>query len=93
MSSLPFDPQSVPSPCFVIDPAEIERNLRILKTVHERTGCDILAALKAFAAHKLFPLMREYLQGTCASGPHEAQLGAEEFGGETHVYAPRLQGR
>ncbi|MGK0187779.1 MAG: carboxynorspermidine decarboxylase [Verrucomicrobiales bacterium] len=91
MPCLPFAPTSVPSPCFVIDEAGIERNLQALKSIHDRTGCAVLAALKAFAAHDLFPMMREYLQGTCCSGPHEAQLGAEMFGGETHVYAPAFK--
>jgi carboxynorspermidine decarboxylase len=88
MTQLPFDPTTVPSPCFVIDLPILEENLKKLRTVHERTGCSVLAALKAFAAHHAFPMMRNYLQGTCASGPHEARLGAEAFGGETHVYAP-----
>ncbi|MEZ5325262.1 MAG: hypothetical protein R3F19_09375 [Verrucomicrobiales bacterium] len=86
-----FDPNTVPSPCFVIDEAAVERNLTRLRSVHERTGCSVLAALKAFAPHALFPMMREYLQGTCCSGPHEARLGAEMFGGETHVYAPAFK--
>ncbi|MGV6820741.1 MAG: carboxynorspermidine decarboxylase, partial [Parvularcula sp.] len=36
----------------------------------------------------VFPLMRDYLDGTTASGLHEARLGAEEFGKEVHVYNP-----
>lgn len=36
----------------------------------------------------VYPLIREYLAGTTASGLYEARLGHEEFGGETHVYAP-----
>lgn len=35
----------------------------------------------------VFPLLRQVLDGTCASSPHEARLGHEEFGGETHVFA------
>jgi carboxynorspermidine decarboxylase len=35
-----------------------------------------------------FPLIGRYLQGICASSPHEARLGREEFDGEVHVYAP-----
>lgn len=91
MPSVPFDSSAVPSPCFVIDEAAIERNLGTLRGVHDRTGASILIALKAFAAHALFPMMRRHLQGSCASGPHEARLGAEEFGGETHVYAPAFK--
>ena len=35
-----------------------------------------------------YPLMREYLAGTTASGLYEAKLGCEEFGKETHVFSP-----
>ena len=35
-----------------------------------------------------FPLMRDTLDGTTASGEYEARLGREEFGKEVHVYAP-----
>jgi len=83
-----FDPASVPSPCFVIDEAALRRNLSILKEVQERSGATILLALKAFACWPLFPLIREYLPGICASGPHEARLGREEFGGQVHTYSP-----
>ena len=45
-------------------------------------------AMKAFAMPAVFPLMRQSLDGTTASGPYEARLGKEEFGKEVHVYAP-----
>jgi carboxynorspermidine decarboxylase len=35
-----------------------------------------------------FPLMRDVLDGTTASGEYEARMGSEEFGKEVHVYAP-----
>ena len=35
----------------------------------------------------MFPLIREYLDGICASSPWEARLGREEFGGEVHAFA------
>ncbi len=34
-----------------------------------------------------FPLVREYLHGICASSPHEARLGREDFGKEVHSFA------
>lgn len=82
-----FDPTRVPSPCFVIDEVAIERNLKILHDVQEKTGAKILAALKAFSCWHLAPLISRYLSGTCASGYHEARLGKEEFGGEVHVFS------
>ena len=35
-----------------------------------------------------FPMMRDVLDGTTASGEYEARMGREEFGKEVHVYAP-----
>lgn len=83
-----FDLSQVPTPCYVCDLSLLRRNLEILEQVQKRTGCRILMALKGFAMHATFPLIRRYLQGTSASSPHEARLGAEEFGGELHVYEP-----
>lgn len=82
-----FNPSCVPSPCFVIDKAAIEDNLKILNRVQRESGAKVLGALKAFSCWSLAPLIREYLSGTCASGLHEARLGREEFGGEVHCYS------
>ncbi len=83
-----FDPGRVPSPSYVVDRGALERNLRILDSVQQRTGCHILLALKGFAMFRVFPLISRYLKGVCASSPHEARLGREEFGGEVHGHAP-----
>jgi carboxynorspermidine decarboxylase len=78
----------VPSPCYVIDERAIEENCRILHEVQKETGCKILLALKGFAIFSLFPTIKKYLNGTCASGLYEARLGKEKFGKELHVFAP-----
>ena len=83
-----FDPSIVPSPCYVCDLGLLRKNLEVIAGVRQRTGCKILLALKGFAMFSTFPLINRYLQGTCASSPHEARLGKEEFGGEVHAYAP-----
>ncbi|QEN06508.1 carboxynorspermidine decarboxylase [Oceanispirochaeta crateris] len=83
-----FNPADLPTPCFVIDEGALRRNLSLLKEVQDRAGCTVLLALKAFACWPLFPLIKEYLPGICASGPHEARLGREEFGGQVHTYSP-----
>lgn len=77
-----FDPNRVPSPCFVVDEAAVERNLKILHRVQQESGAKVLLALKAFSMFSLAPLISKYLSGTCASGLHEARLGFEEFRGE-----------
>jgi carboxynorspermidine decarboxylase len=83
-----LDPRRVPSPCFVVDEAAVEENLRILERVQRESGAKILLALKAFSMWSLAPLVMKYLKGTCASGLHEARLGREEFGGEVHTFSP-----
>jgi carboxynorspermidine decarboxylase len=82
-----LDLARLPSPCFVVDEVAVERNLHILKSVADRSGAKVLAALKAFSMWSLADLSKQYLNGTCASGLHEARLGFEEYGGEVHVFA------
>ncbi|MCI7125645.1 MAG: carboxynorspermidine decarboxylase [Agathobaculum sp.] len=78
----------LPTPCFIVDENRLVQNLAVLRDVMERTGAKILLAQKAFSMFSVYPLLREYLSGSTASGLFEARLGHEEFGGETHVYAP-----
>jgi carboxynorspermidine decarboxylase len=78
----------LPTPCYVVDEARLIKNLELLKSVAQRSGCKVLLAQKAFSMFSLYPLIRRYLDGTAASGLNEAKLGAEHFGGETHVYSP-----
>lgn len=86
---LAIDPNKVPdSPCWVIDLAALEDNLKLLAHVQREAECKILLALKGFATWSTFPLVAGYLAGATASSPHEAQLAREKLGGEVHVYAP-----
>jgi carboxynorspermidine decarboxylase len=78
----------VRTPCYIVSTGAIKRNLEILDSVQTRTGAKILLALKAYAMWSTFPLIRKYLHGVCASGPIEARLGREEFGGEVHTFSP-----
>lgn len=80
--------EKIATPYFLVDEERIVHNLEILKSVSDETGCRILLAQKAFSMYACYPLLSRYLSGTTASGLFEARLGAEEFGGETHVYSP-----
>ena len=80
--------QDFRTPYFYVDEKKLIENLQILKEVAEKSGCRILLAQKAFSMFACYPLMREYLAGTTASGLYEARLGKEEFGKETHVFSP-----
>lgn len=83
-----LDFNELPTPCYVIDERLLLRNLEILYSVQDRTGCSILLALKGFAMHGLFPLIGEYLKGVTSSSLFEARLGYEKMGKEVHICAP-----
>lgn len=80
--------ESFETPYFLVDETRLRRNLSVLKSVCDRTGCKILLAQKAFSMYSVYPVIREYLAGTTASGLYEAKLGHDYFGGETHVFSP-----
>lgn len=80
--------EDLPTPCYIVDIAALERNLQLLKQIKDETGCRILLAQKAFSMYGLYPLIAEYLDGCTASGLFEARLGQEEMGKENHVFAP-----
>jgi carboxynorspermidine decarboxylase len=81
-------PAVIQTPAYVLDEALLERNLATAARIKRETGCKILLATKAFALPAAFPLMRDTLDGTTASGEYEARMGHEEFGKEVHVYSP-----
>lgn len=89
MTTIDFN--ALPTPCFVVDENLLKRNLEILKYVKDQTGCKILLAQKGFSMFHFYPLMAQYLDGTTASSVNEARLGYEEFGKETHVFAPAFK--
>lgn len=80
--------KNLTTPYFLVDESLLRKNLEILRDVSRQSGCKILLAQKAYSMYYSYPIIREYLDGTTASGLYEARLGYEEFGGETHVYSP-----
>ena len=81
----------LPSPCWLLEEEKLLKNLELLQFVKEKSGAKILLALKGYALWKSFPLIRQYLDGCCASGLYEARLAQEEFGKEVHTYAPAFK--
>ena len=76
------------TPCYVVQEQKLRENLEILREIREETGCHILLAQKAFSMYRLYPMIRQYLDGATASGLHEARLGYEEMGKENHIFSP-----
>jgi len=83
--------KGIRTPAYVLDEALLVQNMKAAADLRDRTKIKLLLALKAFSAYDVFPLMRDSLDGTTASGLYEAKLGAEAFGGEVHVYSPAFK--
>ncbi len=83
-----LDFNQVKTPAYILDERLLEKNLQVLKSVMDRTGCKILLAQKGFSMFAVYPLIKKYLCGTTASSLYEAKLGYEEMGGETHIFSP-----
>ena len=78
---------SLPTPCYLLDKAQLRRNGEILLGVQKRTGCKILLAQKAFSNFDCYPVLAPYLAGTEASGLYESRLGKEALPDkENHVF-------
>ncbi|MGI5891660.1 MAG: carboxynorspermidine decarboxylase [Bacillota bacterium] len=85
---LNFDVYALPTPYYIVDETLLIKNLEILQNIVEHTGCKILLAQKAFSMFSFYPLIGNYLSGTCASGLFEAKLGYEQMGKENHIFSP-----
>ncbi len=87
---------TIPTPCYVLESERLEKNAKILEIVRQQSGAKVLLALKGYAFWREFGILRQKLNGCCASGLYEAKLAFEEFGGrESHkeicVYSPAFK--
>ena len=87
------DVSAFQTPCFVVNLAKLDDNLRILERVQSESGAKILLALKGFAFFPAAQQIMKVLKGTTSSGLHELMLGSSHFGGESHVYCPAYDPR
>ncbi len=76
------------TPCYLTDARLLKKNTALLRQIQDETGCKILLAQKAFSMFSAYPLIRDDLAGTTASGLYEAKLGRKHFGKEVHVFSP-----
>ena len=88
---LDIDISKLPTPCYITDEKLLIKNLEVLKSVKDGTGCKILLAQKAFSMYSTYPLISQYLDGVTSSGLFEARLGFEEMGKEVHTFAPAFR--
>lgn len=87
MNAQPLDIDKVQTPAYVLEEANLKKNLAILDRVQKESGAKIILALKGFAFWGAFPWVREVLHGATASSLHEARLAHEEMKKEVHVYS------
>lgn len=78
------------TPYYLIDEELLEKNLKVLHYIKEKTGCKILLAQKCFSMFSVYSLIGKYLDGTTVSGLFETKLGHEEMKKENHVYSACL---
>jgi carboxynorspermidine decarboxylase len=83
--------KNIKTPVWIIEERLLKNNLEILKYIKKNSDCKILLALKGYAIYSTFNIIREYLDGCCASGLHEAILANEEFRKEVHTYSPAFK--
>lgn len=86
--SEPLLNSAIPSPCYVLESAKLENNLKLMAEVQQQANIKIILALKGFSMWSAFPQVGKYLQGCTASSVWEAQLAQQEMGKEVHAYAP-----
>jgi carboxynorspermidine decarboxylase len=79
---------TIPSPCFVLETALLDRNLAIFDRLQREAPIRVMLALKAFSLFHSFPQIHNTLPGASASSLWEARLIKEEFSDEVHLYAP-----
>lgn len=85
--------RALKTPYYICYEELLEKNLKLLEYVQNKSGAKIILALKGFAMWSSFELCAKYLKGCTASGLHEARLAHEEFclynpHAEVHTYSP-----
>ena len=83
-----IDFNQFPSPCYIMEEELLRRNLKLIKSVKDKAGVEIILAFKSFAMWRSFPIFREYIDHSTASSVYEARLALEEFGSKAHTYSP-----
>ncbi len=76
---------AIPTPCYVLESERLEKNAKILEIVRQQSGAKVLLALKGYAFWREFGILRQKLNGCCASGLYEASSLLKSLGGERAI--------
>ncbi len=80
--------EQIQAPAYVADEQRLRDGLKKFQHIKDKSGTQIIYAIKGCPLYPLFPIIAETLDGSTASGPYEARLGHTHFGKETHVFCP-----
>ena len=78
----------IPTPFYIVYEDRMERNLKLIKDVAERSGAKIIMAFKANALWKTFPVIARYCRASTASSLNEMRLSLDYLRGDVHAYCP-----
>lgn len=78
----------IPSPCYVLEEQWLVKNLELLQHIQQSAHIEVICALKGYAMHSTFPLVKKYLSGATASSLHEAKLINDYMHVKAHTYCP-----
>ncbi|AII14223.1 carboxynorspermidine decarboxylase [Campylobacter iguaniorum] len=78
----------IKTPAYVCEEAKLKSNLELLSYVAERSGANVLCALKGFAFSLGMPMVASALHGATCSGLHEAKYAKEHGFKSVHTYCP-----
>lgn len=84
---------SVETPAFVYDEAEVARVLDLCSMIQAETGCRILYSVKPLCLVPLLDMMAPQLAGFAVSSPFEAKLARSTLaeGGSIHFTSPGIR--
>jgi len=80
--------KDIPSPCYVMEENLLKKNIKLIRDISEKTGNEIIFALKSFSMWSVFPLFRDNVPGATASSLYELKLWAENINQKAHIYSP-----
>ncbi len=81
------------SPAFVLDEARLIKNLDVLATLRQQSGCKVLYSIKSLPFSTILAMAKPFVDGFSASSLFEARLADEilEGGGSIHLTTPGIR--
>jgi len=80
--------KEIPSPCYVMEEDLLKKNISLIRNISEKTGNEIIFAIKSFAMWSVFPNFRDDVPGATASSLNELKIWSEMINKRAHIYSP-----